>query len=105
MEPKGIIVPDNISYSEPYGNLSTSSRPVSVRFWTVIFYEGFLFLMNATYPAHEILLDQMSQQYLVKSTSYATSLKYAVAPISSSWVRIISTPPCARYVFVSDSVM
>jgi len=59
MEPKFIIVPD-ISYSEPDGNLSTSSHPVSVGFWTIILYELFLFLMNATYPARENLLDQMS---------------------------------------------
>jgi len=60
MEPEGIIVPDNISYSEPNGKLSTSSCPLSVRFWTIILYELFLFLMNATYPVHEIFLDQMS---------------------------------------------
>jgi hypothetical protein len=60
MEPKGVIVPDNISCPEQDGILSTSLRPISVRFWTIILYELFLFLMNATYPAHEILLDQMS---------------------------------------------
>jgi hypothetical protein len=60
MERKGVIFPDNISCSEADGILSTYSRPIYVRFWTVILYKLFLFLINATYTAHEFLLDHMS---------------------------------------------
>ena len=63
-------------------------RSLYLRFWTIILYELFVFRVNATYPAHEILLDEMSitvfgEEYKLRNSSPVRMLLFRCLPLGS----------------------